>query len=157
MTGFRDVREFMLACDQRVAVDVYEDNDPKFTRLYLRLIVEEFLELMSSVTMFEKEVEIAVLKDKLFEFCEFGNKVLPFNTRCAIADDLSDIQYVTNGLSNVLGIEMDLVNKEVHDSNMSKLNPGTLKADKDSNGKVIKGSDYFKPDIMGVLKGAIIK
>ena len=35
---------------------------------------------------------------------------------------------------------------------MSKLNPVTGLADRDKNNKVIKGVNYFKPDILKVLE-----
>ena len=63
-----------------------------------------------------------------------------------IADALTDILYVTYGAGHAFGIDLDSCFDEVQNSNMSKL-------DKDgkpifnANGKVMKGPNYFKPNL----------
>jgi len=63
-----------------------------------------------------------------------------------MADALADILYVTYAAAVVLGIDLDLVFKEVHQSNMTKTPAQT------PGGKIKKGGKYQPPEIMEVLK-----
>ena len=67
-----------------------------------------------------------------------------------VADALTDILYVTYGAGHAFGINLDNCFKEVQNSNMSKLdekgNPIF-----NENGKVMKGPNYFKPDLKKYL------
>jgi predicted HAD superfamily Cof-like phosphohydrolase len=73
-----------------------------------------------------------------------------------IADALADIVYVVYGAALTYGIDLDAVLREVHRSNMSKLDSDgkpVLRAD----GKVLKSDRYVRPDIaaaLGLLDGA---
>lgn len=67
------------------------------------------------------------------------------------ADALGDLNVVVNGSALVWGIPIANIDAEVDASNMSKLMPdGTVKRRED--GKILKGTNYFKPDIAGVLQ-----
>lgn len=68
----------------------------------------------------------------------------------AVADALADIVYVAFGGALIHGIDLDAVLAEVHRSNMSKLGADGRPIYRE-DGKVLKGPDYFKPDIAGVL------
>tara|TARA_X000001036_G_C20548652_1_gene753429 strand:+ start:52 stop:396 length:345 start_codon:yes stop_codon:yes gene_type:complete len=63
-----------------------------------------------------------------------------------IADALTDILYVTYGAGHAFGINLDDCFKEVQDSNMSKLGSDG-KPIYNEHGKVMKGPDYFKPNL----------
>lgn len=66
-----------------------------------------------------------------------------------VAKELVDILYVVYGMGNSLGINLDKVFNEVHRSNMSKLEDGkVLYSD---TGKVLKGKNYFEPELDKVL------
>ena len=61
-------------------------------------------------------------------------------------DALTDILYVTYGAGHAFGVNLDKCFDEVQRSNMSKLgNDG--KPIYNENGKVMKGPNYFKPDL----------
>ena len=63
-----------------------------------------------------------------------------------VADALTDILYVTYGAGHAFGINLDDCFEEVQKSNMSKLgNNG--KPIYNEHGKVMKGPNYFKPDL----------
>ena len=63
-----------------------------------------------------------------------------------IADALTDILYVTYGAGHAFGINLDKCFNEVQESNMSKLGEDQ-KPIYNENGKVMKGPNYFKPDL----------
>ena len=63
-----------------------------------------------------------------------------------VADALTDILYVTYGAGHSFGIDLDKCFKEVQNSNMSKLGEDG-KPIYNEFGKVMKGPNYFKPDL----------
>ena len=63
-----------------------------------------------------------------------------------VADALTDILYVTYGAGHAFGINLDKCFKEVQSSNMSKLGLDG-KPIYNEKGKVMKGPNYFKPDL----------
>ena len=63
-----------------------------------------------------------------------------------VADALTDILYVTYGAGHAFGINLDKCFKEVQNSNMSKLGKDGKPIYNDK-GKVMKGPNYFKPDL----------
>jgi predicted HAD superfamily Cof-like phosphohydrolase len=68
-----------------------------------------------------------------------------------VADALTDILYVTYGAGHAFGIDLDKCFEEVQNSNMSKLdNDG--KPIYNENGKVMKGPNYFKPNLNKFIK-----
>ena len=67
-----------------------------------------------------------------------------------VADALTDILYVTYGAGHAFGIDLDKCFDEVQNSNMSKLGADG-KPIYNEAGKVMKGPDYFKPDLSKFL------
>ena len=63
-----------------------------------------------------------------------------------VADALTDILYVTYGAGHAFGIDLDKCFEEVQNSNMSKLGLDG-KPIYNEMGKVMKGPNYFKPDL----------
>ena len=63
-----------------------------------------------------------------------------------VADALTDILYVTYGAGHAFGINLDKCFEEVQNSNMSKLGQDG-KPIYNEKGKVLKGPNYFKPDL----------
>ena len=68
-----------------------------------------------------------------------------------VADALTDILYVTYGAGHAFGIDLDKCFDEVQKSNMSKLGADD-KPIYNENGKVMKGPNYFKPNLNKFLK-----
>ena len=68
-----------------------------------------------------------------------------------VADALTDILYVTYGAGVAFGINLDRCFDEVHSSNMSKIGANGKPIYNDQ-GKVMKGPNYFKPDLNKFLK-----
>ena len=118
MTNFENVKKFMQTFGQEVRTKASFPND-KITNLRINLIREELSEL-------EEAIEKKDLKE--------------------VADALTDILYVTYGAGHAFGINLDKCFEEVQNSNMSKLGPDG-KPIYNEQGKVMKGPDYFKPNL----------
>ena len=68
-----------------------------------------------------------------------------------VADALTDILYVTYGAGHAFGIDLDRCFAEVQNSNMSKLDENG-KPIYNENGKVMKGPNYFKPNLQKFIE-----
>lgn len=71
-------------------------------------------------------------------------------------DALIDLQYVLDGAFLSFGLQgvKDAAFAEVHRSNMSKLGEDGKPIRRESDGKVMKGPHYFKPDLAQFIEGA---
>tara|TARA_B100001121_G_C18524183_1_gene542795 strand:- start:415 stop:786 length:372 start_codon:yes stop_codon:yes gene_type:complete len=118
MSNFESVKLFMKTFGQEVK-EKAEFPEKKITSLRYDLINEEMLEL-------KEAIEKRDIKE--------------------VADALTDILYVTYGAGHAFGINLDKCFKEVQSSNMSKLGKDGKPIYNDK-GKVMKGPNYFKPDL----------
>lgn len=91
-------------------------------------------------------LRVALLEEEVGEFVTASAK----GDLIGITDALADIVYVVYGTALTYGIDLDAVLREVHRSNMSKLDSGGKPLTRD-DGKVIKSEEYFPPDIAAVL------
>ena len=123
MTNFEKVATFMKTFGQEVKEKSSLSSD-KINKLRLNLIEEELSELKS-----------AMKNNDLLE----------------VADALTDILYVTYGAGHAFGINLDKCFEEVQNSNMSKLDAAGEPIYNDV-GKVMKGPNYFKPDLSKFIK-----
>ena len=122
MTNFEKVRIFMKTYGQEVKVKA-GFSDARTNKLRIDLIKEELHELTE-----------AMQDENLLE----------------VADALTDILYVTYGAGHAFGIDLDKCFEEVQNSNMSKLGEDG-KPIYNEAGKVMKGPNYFKPDLSKYL------
>ena len=122
MTNFEKVGLFMSTFGQEVKKNSELSND-KINALRLSLIKEELEEL---------------------------SKAIQENDILEVADALTDILYVTYGAGHAFGINLDKCFEEVQKSNMSKLGKDG-KPIYNEQGKVMKGPDYFKPNLSKLL------
>ena len=88
------------------------------------------------------KLRIDLIKEELDELKE----AMDNNDLIEVADALTDILYVTYGAGHAFGIDLDKCFDEVQNSNMSKLDENGKPIYNDS-GKVMKGPNYFKPDL----------
>jgi len=89
-------------------------------------------------------------RDLIIEELTELQEAVDANDIVEVADALTDLLYVIYGAGAAFGIDLDACFKEVHSSNMSKLMPdGTVLRRED--GKVLKGPNYFVPDLKKVL------
>jgi|TARA_B100001142_G_scaffold299700_1_gene323826 predicted HAD superfamily Cof-like phosphohydrolase len=122
MSNFEKVGKFMRTFGQNVK-NKAEFPEEKIINLRYDLIVEELEELKTALR--EKNIQ-------------------------EVADALTDILYVTYGAGHAFGINLDKCFDEVQNSNMSKLD-NNGKPIYNENGKVMKGPNYFKPNLMKFL------
>ena len=92
-------------------------------------------------------LRVSLIKEELDELIEAMNK----KDLVEVADALTDILYVTYGAGHAFGINLDDCFEEVQNSNMSKLD-NNGKPIYNENGKVMKGPNYFKPDLNKFIK-----
>ena len=88
------------------------------------------------------KLRIDLIKEELEELQE----AMKNNDLLEVADALTDILYVTYGAGHAFGIDLDKCFDEVQNSNMSKLGENGEPIYNES-GKVMKGPNYFKPDL----------
>lgn len=122
LSNFERVKDFMNSFGQKVRLKPFL-VDKDVSNLRLKLIKEEVSEL-----------EQAIEQDNLIE----------------IADALTDILYVVYGAGATYGIDLDECFKEVHRSNMSKLDSKGNPIYRE-DGKVLKGPYYKPPDLESIL------
>ena len=118
MSNFESVKKFMKIFGQEIKEKAEFPND-KIISLRYELIREELEELRDALD--KKDIK-------------------------EVADALTDILYVTYGAGHAFGIDLDKCFQEVQNSNMSKLGKDG-KPIYNNMGKVMKGPDYFKPNL----------
>ena len=118
MTNFERVKKFMETFGQEIKEKASFPNN-KITSLRYDLIKEELDELKEAIN--NKDIK-------------------------EVADALTDILYVTYGAGHAFGINLDKCFEEVQNSSMSKLGKDG-KPIYNENGKVMKGPNYFKPNL----------
>ena len=91
-------------------------------------------------------LRVNLIKEELDELIEAMNK----KDLVEVADALTDILY-NHGAGHAFGINLDKCFEEVQNSNMSKLD-NNGKPIYNDNGKVMKGPNYFKPDLSKYIK-----
>ena len=88
------------------------------------------------------QLRISLIKEELDELKE----AMDSKNLLEVADALTDLLYVTYGAGHAFGIDLDKCFEEVQNSNMSKLDENG-KPIYNELGKVMKGPNYFKPDL----------
>ncbi len=110
--------------------------------IFMKTFGQEVKDKPSLSTEKINQLRISLIKEELDELSEaIQNKNL-----LEIADALTDILYVTYGAGHAFGINLDNCFEEVQNSNMSKLDKNG-KPIYNEQGKVMKGPNYFKPDL----------
>ena len=123
MTNFQKVKNFMETFGQEIK------SSPSFSSPKIN------------------ELRYNLIKEELDEF----KQALDNNDLLEVADALTDILYVTYGAGHAFGINLDACFEEVQNSNMSKLGSDGKPIYNDQ-GKVMKGPNYFKPDLSKFIK-----
>ena len=122
--------------------------------LRMKLIAEEFFELVAAVYNEQAAYELESAWNGLFSDGVTDERR---NDVVAAGDATGDLRYVIEGFDLEAGIPAEKVFDEIHSSNLSKLgkdgfpiiSDGTLKP----KGKILKGEDFFEPDLKAVIEG----
>ena len=114
---------------------------------FMKIFGQEVKESPSFSTEKINNLRLSLIKEELDELIEAMNK----RNLVEVADALTDILYVTYGAGHAFGINLDKCFAEVQNSNMSKLDKNG-KPIYNENGKVMKGPNYFKPDLKKYIK-----
>ena len=122
MSNFNKVKTFMNTYGQDVK-EKAEFPESKIVQLRIDLIEEELNELKEAIK---------------------NNDIVE------VADALTDILYVTYGAGHSFGVNLDECFDEVQRSNMSKLGEDG-KPIYNENGKVMKGPNYFAPNLKKIV------
>ena len=110
--------------------------------VFMKTVGQEVKNKPSFSTDKINKLRLDLIKEELSELTEaMNNKDL-----LEVADALTDILYVTYGAGHAFGINLDKCFEEVQNSNMSKLDDKG-KPIYNEHGKVMKGPNYFKPDL----------
>ena len=123
MTNFQKVKKFMETFGQEIK------SEPSFSTEKI------------------KKLRYNLIKEELDEF----KQALDNYDLLEAADALTDILYVTYGAGHAFGIDLDACFDEVQNSNMSKLGLDGKPIFNDQ-GKVMKGPNYFNPDLSKFIK-----
>ena len=123
MTNFQKVKTFMQTFGQEVK------SKPSFSSEKIN------------------DLRYNLIKEELYELKQAMNE----KNLLEVADALTDILYVTYGAGIAFGIDLDKCFEEVQNSNMSKLGENG-KPIYNEAGKVMKGPNYFKPDLSKFVK-----
>ena len=110
--------------------------------IFMKTFGQEVKDKASFSTDKINKLRIDLIKEELEELKE----AMKNNDLLEVADALTDILYVTYGAGHAFGIDLDKCFDEVQNSNMSKLGENGEPIYNES-GKVMKGPNYFKPDL----------
>lgn len=148
MHSINIVREFHQTFGHPVA-DKPTAATKELRELRVRLIAEELVEYADALGV-ELTIEPAGTTHEV--------EVSAFATDMAVnlveaADALGDLDYVVQGANLIHGFPAEKIVAEIHRSNMSKLGEDGKPIYRE-DGKVLKGPNYFKPNIGLLLADA---
>lgn len=119
----------------------FPDSNPLFSKLkmQLSLIQEEGNEFNEALEEWIDASSVASLSESEKLRCKHE-----------VLKELADLVYVCYQMAAFLGLDLDQALDRVHQSNLSKLDK-SKKAIYSSNGKVLKGPNYKKPNLTDLL------
>ena len=102
----------------------------------------------ANISLEKNKLRFNLMNEENEEYFEAANN----NDIVEVADALGDMLYILCGTIIEHGMEhkIDEIFREIQNSNMSKLGADGSPIYRE-DGKVLKGPNYFKPDIEGIL------
>jgi predicted HAD superfamily Cof-like phosphohydrolase len=94
----------------------------------------------------ERELRKKLLKEEFDEYL----KAEKDNDLVEVADALGDMLYIIYGTAVSYGLPINDIFDEIHNSNLSKLDDNGVPIRRE-DGKILKGPNYFRPNIEEVL------
>ena len=103
----------------------------------------------ANIPLETKELRFKLMEEENLEYLKASKE----NNLVEIADALGDMLYILCGtiISHGLQNKIEEIFQEIQNSNMSKLGENGRPIHRE-DGKVLKGPNYFKPDIRRILK-----
>lgn len=141
MTQQQDIIDFRTAARQPIRTTPVYDLPLEERKLAFDLIAEELLEFGVALGLLDDETKQPVADEDVPAEVDM--------VECA--DALVDLLVVTRQGGPTLGLDLDALWKEVHRSNMSKVDPDLGYMRKNANGKVVKPSSYFDPELEPII------
>ena len=111
-------------------------------RIFMKIYGQE----IKTKPLIPKESVVQLRYNLIKEELDELQKALQQKDLLEVADALTDILYVTYGAGHAFGIDLDKCFAEVQRSNMSKLGDDGQPIFNE-HGKVMKGPNYFKPNL----------
>ena len=115
-------------------------------KIFMEIFGQEIKKKSSLSSEKINKLRVSLIEEELDEL----KQAIKNNDIKEVADALTDILYVTYGAGHAFGIDLDKCFDEVQNSNMSKLSEDG-KPIYNEDGKVMKGPNYFKPNLMKFL------
>jgi predicted HAD superfamily Cof-like phosphohydrolase len=144
-TFYSYVREFMIACDQFVTGKKNEEQ----VKLYEKLIIEEYSEFVDAREDDDKKEMLDGICDTIWVgigyFISKGETPDNMMIHRKLLDIISIKEVMDIAKQN--SFDLDGAMKEVHRSNMSKVDPVTKKVIKREDGKVLKPETFSPPNL----------
>ena len=113
--------------------------------------VKEFNKVFG-ITDVSPALRFGMIKEELEEYFNASYDLIRLNiNKVEQADAIGDMLYLLFGAVIDAGLEdkIEPILDEIHRSNMSKIEDGVVL--RRADGKVLKGKNYFKPNIKGIL------
>ncbi len=150
ITNLQSVKQFMRVFQQAYSDTPTDTVGPSIIKLRLKLALEELEELFFATMNRQSQKLVNIHFKQINSFIEALDDSSFSINLIDIADALTDIEYINNGTAAVFGIPLDATFREVHRSNMSKLDADGKPVFRE-DGKVIKSDLYSPPDLDSVL------
>lgn len=151
------VNEFMVKTKQ-IPVEEYQvncnglcDKDKRLLNLQITLMLEKLQYLLSQLY---DDSRSDTLFNCFIDINKERNIETMFNTldKEAIATYISDLDYNINTFASLLNIPLDECFKEIHKSNLTKIDSITGRTHLRADGKVIPSETYTPPDLKSILE-----
>lgn len=131
----------------QIPVETIPTVDRPRLGMRMGIIVEEFCELIRAVYGKQAEEKVATAVAEAIKIDDHSRDTVE------AADALADLIYVIYGMALEMGIPIGKVLAQVQASNLSKIGSDGKPIYRE-DGKVLKGPNFFSPDITAVLQEA---
>ena len=151
MSDYEKVRDFTIQAGQHVT-DKPTKLDKEEVRFLLRMCLSEMQELALTVTDSVEE-SVEMLNDCMKTIDKSAHEQLTTDTQviAAQADAVVDSWYYSCNAFAKKSVDISSVFDTVHEANMAKRDPKTMKFNKREDGKILKPEGWMPPDIQAEI------
>lgn len=135
IASLNNLAAFLSSFEEAVGIPAGQPWEPALLRLRLRLTDEETTELCQALTACVRAPAAVGISEPMKQ---------------AVAKEVADVIITAFSTARVLGINIGAALQEIVECNLSKrLDDGTFM--RDDGGKILKGPNYVKPTLEGVV------